>query len=447
VGCIALLIACLRTWSDDGTLTIDPLAALLVVLAIAFLTAVPIALVLALGGVAFFLVTDSAPLVAAPAALQAGVASFLLVAVPFFLLTGVLMEVTGMARRLIDAVQEWVGHWRGGLLLASVVSMYVFSGMSGSKAADVATVGSVMKAPLRLRGYPATESVAVLAAAAAMGEVIPPSIALLILGSITSLSIGTLFIAGIVPAGVLAITLMAGILLRAYHYGLPKGPPFRLGRALRMLPPALPALLVPVIVLGGIVLGIASPTESSSFAVIYGLMAAVFIYRSVTLRSLWTAAREASVVAGMVLLMMATANLLSQAILMDQLGAKLGVVLAAITSPTLFLFISLAIVIVLGFVLEGFPAILIAAPLLLPIATRHGVDPLHYGILLTMAVGIGVFMPPFGIGYYIACAVGDAPPHQAIKASLFYNVFLVIGLVAAILYPSLILGLPRWLGL
>jgi C4-dicarboxylate transporter, DctM subunit len=344
-------------------------------------------------------------------------------------------------------VQEWVGHWRGGLLLASIASMYLFSGMSGSKAADVATVGSVMKGPLHNRGYPETESVAVLAAAAAMGEVIPPSIALLILGSITTLSIGTLFVAGIVPAAVLALALAAGVLVRAHRYALPKGPPFRMRRALGRIPPAVPALIVPVIVLGGIVFGVASPTEASSFAVVYGLLAATLVYRSVSGHTLWTALKDASAVAGMVLLMMSTANLLSQAILMDQLAAKLSASLEAITNPDLFLFLSLAVVIVLGFVLEGFPAILIAAPILLPIATRHGVDPLHYGVLLTMAVGIGVFMPPFGIGYYIACAIGGASPHQAIRPSLFYTLFLVIGLVLAILVPGTILGLPRLLGM
>lgn len=436
----------LQALSARGALTVDPLAALSVVLVIGFICAVPMALVLAIGGLAFFFTTGSAPIVAAPSILQAGVSSFLLVAVPFFLLAGALMEVTGMAHRLIDMIQRWVGHWRGGLLMAQVVSMYVFSGMSGSKAADVATVGSVMKKPLRDRGYPATESVAVLVASAAMGEVIPPSIALLILGSVTTLSIGTLFIAGIAPAALLALALMAGILVRAHRFDFPKGPAFSLRSALSSIPAAIPALLVPVIVLGGIIGGIASPTEASSFAVIYGLLAAFLIYRSVSAAAMWDALIDASVVAGMVLLLMSTANLLSQAIVIDGLGAKLSAAMNGIHDPRVFLFLSLAIIIVLGFVLEGFPAILITAPLMMPIAKQHGVDPLHYGILLTMAVGIGVFMPPVGIGYYIACAIGDASPHDALRPTLFYNVFLIIGLILCILFPVVILGLPRLLG-
>lgn len=437
----------LRAASDAGTLPVDPLAALLAILIIGFICAVPMALVLAIGGLSFFIVTNSAPIVAAPAIIQAGIGSFLLVAIPFFLLAGVLMEITGMARRLIDMIQDWVGHWRGGLLLAEVVSMYVFSGMSGSKAADVAAVGNVMKGPLRDRGYPPTESVAVLAASAAMGEVIPPSVALLILGSATTLSVGSLFIAGIAPAALLAVTLMIGILIRSYRYGFPKGPPFNLVRALRSIPPALPALLVPLIVLGGIIGGIASATESSSFAVVYGLLAAILVYHSLDAKSAWVGFREAAVTSGMVLLMLSTANLLSQAIVIDGLGAKLGILLDGLTDARVFLFVSMAAIIVLGFVLEGFPAILITAPLLLPIAQKHGIDPLHYGILLTMAVGIGVFMPPVGIGYYIACAVGEASPHETIRPSLIYNIFLIVGLIVCILYPDIILTLPRLVGL
>lgn len=447
VGVLALYLYGLRVAIDAGALPVDPLVALLLVLVVGFVCAVPMGLVLAVGGLSFLLVTDSAPIVAAPAIFQAGIGSFLLVAIPFFLLAGVLMEITGMARRLIDMVQEWVGHWRGGLLLAEVVSMYVFSGMSGSKAADVAAVGNVMKGPLRARGYPPTESVAVLAAAAAMGEVIPPSVALLILGSITTLSVGTLFIAGIVPAALLAVTLMIGVLIRAYRYDFPKGPAFNLLRALRSIPPALPALLVPIIVLGGIVGGIASATESSSFAVVYGVLVAILIYHSLDARSAWVGFRDAAVTSGMVLLMLSTANLLSQAILIDGLGAKLGALLAGLHDPTSFLFVSMAAIIVLGFVLEGFPAILITAPLLIPIAQRHGIDPLYYGILLTMAVGIGVFMPPVGIGYYMACAVGEASPHETMKPSLIYNIFLIAGLIICILYPPIILALPRAFGL
>ena len=164
-------------------------------------------------------------------------------------------------------VQHWVGHWTGGLLIAEVVATYIFSGVSGSKAADMATIGAVMKTPMRERGYPPSEFAAVLCASAAMSETVPPSLAMLILGSVTSLSISALFVAGLVPALVLAVTLIVAVVLRSRAHGWSGAGPFSLSRALRGVPGALPALGVPVIVIGGIVGGVASPTESGSLAV------------------------------------------------------------------------------------------------------------------------------------------------------------------------------------
>ncbi len=442
-----LLAFGLRRAYYDGSTDIDPFLAMAPLLLIAFVTAVPIAGVLALAGILYFVTTGDAPITAVPSALQYGVASFVLLAVPFFMVAGTLMEVTGMARRMIDTVQEWLGHWPGGLLVAQVVAMYIFSGLSGSKAADIATVGSVMKAPLRHYGYPPSESVAVLAASAAMGETIPPSLMLLVLGSITTLSVGSLFIAGLLPAAILATVLILVVLVRSRHAGYRKGSPFRLGRALRSTPLAIPALLVPVIVVGGIVGGIASPTESATFAVIYGFVAALLVYRSIGLRSGWIALRDAALTAGMVLFMVAAANLLSQAIVIDGLARAMATAFGTLRAPTTFLFITMLVMIVVGFVLEGLPAILIAAPILLPIATRLGIDPLQYGIVLTMAVGIGVFLPPVGIGYYVACAIGDAPVNATMRPCLLYNLFLILGVIIVILFPQITIWLPHHFGM
>jgi len=431
----------------DGSIELDPLLPIAALLTVAFLTGAPIGIVLALGGVLYFFVTGAAPMVAVPASYQAGIGSFVLVAFPFFMIAGALMEVTGMGGRMIDMVQKWVGHWSGGLLIAEVVAMYIFSGMSGSKAADIATVGSVMKRPLRERGYPPPESVAVLAAAAAMGEVVPPSLALLILGSITTLSVGSLFIAGIVPAAMLAATLSVAIMLRGRGGRWRKGPKFRLLAALGSIPPAVPALMVPVIVVVGIVGGIASPTEASSFAVVYGLAIAVLGYGGLNWRTGWPAIRDATLTAGMVLFMVATANLLSQAIVIDGLGRSLSAFFGSFQERQVFLLVSMAAMIVIGFVLEGFPAILISAPILLPVAERMGVDPLQYGIILVIAIGIGVFMPPIGVGYYVACTVGEAPPNATMRPSVVYNVFLILGLAIAILFPQITLFLPHHFGM
>ena len=446
VAIVAATLA-LRWAYAEGVVVMDPFILILPALVVSFLAGVPVGGILALGGMLFFLVTGDAPMVTFPSAMQYGIHSYILLAIPFFMLAGTLMEVTGMAKRMIDMVQQWVGHWTGGLLIAQIVGMYIFSGVSGSKAADVATVGCVMKAPLRQYGYPATESVAVLAAAAAMGETIPPSLALLVLGSITTLSVGSLFIAGIIPATVLAIVLILAVVVRSRINGFHKGPPFHLRRALRSMPRAIPALIVPVIVVGGIVGGIASPTESASLAVVYAFAVALFVYRSLGLRTCWIALRDATLIAGMVLFMIAASNLLSQAIVTDGLGRTLATAFAALENPTAYLFLTMFVMIVIGFVLEGLPAILIAAPILLPVAIRFGIEPLQYGMVLAIAMGIGVFMPPVGIGYYVACAIGDAPLNATMRPSVVYNIFLLLGLILVILFPQLTVWLPHQFGM
>jgi tripartite ATP-independent transporter DctM subunit len=228
---------------------------------------------------------------------------------------------------------------------------------------------------------------------------------MLILGSVTTISVGALFVAGFFPAAILAICLLIAVAYRSRRAGYRKGPPFKLGRALRSIPPALPALGIPVIVIGGLVGGVASPTESASFAVVYGLVAVALVYHLIGARTAWVALRDATLVSAMVLVMIGASHLLVQAIVIDGLGRSLATAFTGFEDPVVFLLVSVAALIVIGFVLEGFPAILVTAPILLPIAVAVGVDPLQFGILLIMAIGIGVMMPPVGLGFYIACAV------------------------------------------
>jgi tripartite ATP-independent transporter DctM subunit len=239
---------------------------------------------------------------------------------------------------------------------------------------------------------------------------------------------------------------MIAIIVRSRNGRMPKGPRFALRRAICSIPPSIPALLLPVIVVGSIVGGVASPTESSSFASVYGFIVAALVYRSIGFGAAWIALREAALTAGMILLMVAMANLLSQAIVIDGLGRTLASAFGSLQNPTAFLFLSMGAMIVIGFVLEGFPAILISAPILLPVAERMGIDPLQYGILLVMAVGIGVFLPPVGIGYYIACAIGDAPTNSTMRPSMIYNVWLVLGLIVVMLVPAITLAVPHAFG-
>ena len=417
-------------------------------LIIGFVTGVPIGGILALAGLLYFVITGEAPITTVPSALQYGVSSFVLLAMPFFMVAGTLMEVTGMARRMIDMVQEWVGHWTGGLLVAEVVAMYIFSGLSGSKAADIATVGGVMKAPLRDYGYPPTESVAVLAASAAMGETIPPSLMLLVLGSITTLSVGSLFLAGLLPAAILALVLIAAVIVRSHHARLFQGAAIP-SRA-RAAQHAAGDSRVP----GAGDRGRRHRRRHRLADRVGDLRRRLRVRRRAVglshhrrCASGWVALRDAALTAGMVLFMVAASNLLSQAIVIDGLGRTLAKAFGALHSPTVFLLVTVVVMIVVGFILEGIPAILIAAPILLPIATRVGIDPLQYGIVLTMAVGIGVFLPPVGIGYYVACAIGEAPVNATMRPSFIYSAFLVLGLVIVVLFPQITTWVPHLFGM
>lgn len=423
---------------------IDPFLVVVAIVVAAFLAGAPIAFVLGAGAMAYFGSTGSLPLVAIPTAYQLGIASFLLLAIPFFMIAGTLMTITGMAGRLVEVASRWIGHWPGGLLLAQTVAMYIFSGMSGSKIADVAAVGSVMREPLRDRGYPPEESVAVLAAAGAMGETVPPAIVMVVLGSITSLSVGALFLAGVLPAVVLGIAISMGVLYRARDGRLPRGDPFQLGPAVRHIGPAIPALLVPVIIIGGIVGGVGTPTEVSSFAVVYGLLAALVAYRALSWRRLWDVFRGASAMSGLILLTLTTATLFSQAFTFDGLPAAALSIMTGFGGSAGFLILSTIGLLVLGVVLEGLPALIIFAPILVPISEKLGIDSLQFGIVLVMAMGIGSFAPPIGVGLFFASAVGGAPLAKTFGPSTFYTAMLVLGLAFVVAIPAITLVVPHF---
>jgi tripartite ATP-independent transporter DctM subunit len=441
-----ILVVAGRGLFADTNIGIDPLLPVIVVMAAAFLIGVPIAFVLATGGFLFIFLTDSFPVTTTPITFTHAVSSPLLVALPFFMVAGVLMELTGMASSLVALFQRWVQPLRGGLLMTTVGAMYVFSGMSGAKAADIAAVGSVMRGPLRAEGYGRGEFVAVLAASAVMGETVPPSLAILVLGSITSISIASLFLAGLIPALVLGLVIVTGVALRARQWAIPTSH-FSLLAALTAIPLALPALGVPVVLIGGIASGIATPTETSAIAVIYGLIAAAIVYRSLDLVVLWRLLRAAALTAGMVLLIVSASSVLTQIFVLDGLDRHVSAFLTSTGSRLGFLALSALMMVVLGASLEGLPALILFAPILVPAAIGVGIDPIQFGIIMVIALGIGVFAPPIGVGLFIACTIAGAPIEEAIRPSLFYTGLLLIGLAILIVVPDITLWLPHHFGL
>jgi len=412
------------------------------------LIGLPVGFALLLSTTAYLWTSDTVPLIALSQNMVDGSGNFVLLALPFFIFAGLIMERGGISFRLVRFVHALVGHLRGGLLQVMVLSMYLVSGLSGSKTADVAAVGSVMRDMLDREGYAIDEGAAVLAASAAMGETVPPSIAMLVLGSITTISMGALFIGGLVPAAVIAVCLMVLIYLRARRFNMPRSPRAGARERLRTGAGAILPLAMPVILFAGILLGIATPTEVSSFAVIYGLLLAFLVYRAFDSRIFLRTVIDSATLAGMVLFILAAASGFSWALTVAYLPQRLVELLnGAHNSTTVFLLGSMVLLIAVGSLLEGLPALIILAPLLLPIAGQIGLSELHYGIVLLIAMGIGAFLPPVGVGFYVACAIIRTDIEGATRKMVPYLLVLVVGLLIVAFVPWFTVFLPAAFGL
>jgi tripartite ATP-independent transporter DctM subunit len=424
-------------------------AAVIVALAVflaAILAGVPVGFVLLLATATYLWAADAASFVVLPQTMVNGTGNFILLAVPFFILAGLIMERGGISVRLVRFIYTLVGHFRGGLLQVTVVSMYVVSGLSGSKPADVAAVGTVMRDQLRER-HGAAEGTAVLAACAIMGETVPPSIAMLIVGSITSVSLAAMFIGGLIPAAVMAVCLMALIYVRARRAGTPRVPRASFPTICRAgLGAALP-LLMPAILLGGILFGVATPTEVAAFAVAYGLTLAVFVYRAMNLESFMRTVADTAALTGVLLFIFAAASGFSWTLTVAYLPQRLVALLHAVGNSTeIFMLGSIALLIIVGVLLEGLPSLNVLAPLLIPIAGKLGVSELHYALVLIIAMGIGGFMPLAGVGFYVCCAIMRCDIEQASRAMLLYLVVVIAGLLVVAFVPWFALFLPKYFG-
>ncbi len=417
----------------------------LVLFFVAIFAGVPVGFVLMLASATYLWATDGS-FVVLPQTMVNGTGNFILLAIPFFILAGLIMERGGISVRLVRFIHALVGHWRGGLLQVTVASMYVVSGLSGSKPADVAAVGTIMRDQLRER-HGAGEGAAVLAASAIMGETVPPSIAMLILGSISSVSLAGMFIGGLIPAAVMALCLMTLIYVRARLAGAPRVPraPFRV-MARAGLGAVLP-LLMPVMLIGGILAGIATPTEVAGFAVIYGLALSMLVYRELSPRILMRVVTDTAALTGVLLFIFAASSAFSWTLTVAYLPQRLVELLGGVGNSTaIFMLGSILLLIVVGVLLEGLPSLNVVAPLLIPIAGKLGLSELHYSLVLIIAMGIGGFMPLAGVGFYVCCAIMRCDIERASRAALPYLIVILIGLLVVAFVPWFALALPRYFG-
>jgi tripartite ATP-independent transporter DctM subunit len=408
----------------------------------------PIGFALALAALTFIWVEGTLPGVIFAQQMARGIDNFVLLAIPFFILVGYLMEANGMSVRLIELLQRAVGHMRGGLNVVMVTSMVLFSGISGSKMADVAAVGSVLiPAARRSRQNPGS-AVALLAASAVMAETIPPCINLIILGFVANLSIGGLFVAGLLPAGLMALALIAVSVIfgksRASRAEAEPRPPMS-----GLWSGAIASFGLIFMIFAGFKSGFATATEISAFAVLYAVVIGSLVFRELSPRTAAHSFVQAATRSGLVLFIVAAAQSLAFILTLQQVPHAVGETMLSLSGTHgtwMFMLLSIAVLIVMGSVLEGAAALIIFGPLLLPVAVRLGIDPLHFGVVLVIAMGIGLFAPPLGLGLYGACLIGNVPIEQTVKPIIGYLGLLLMCLLVIVFIPAISTALPRAFG-
>jgi tripartite ATP-independent transporter DctM subunit len=404
----------------------------------------PIAFAVGAACVTYVLLVGQLPLIVVPHRMIGGMDSFLLLALPLFVLAGDLMNTGGITERLVGFARALVGHIRGGLGMTTVVSEYLFSGISGSSAADVSAVGSLLIPAMTRAGYRPQLAVSIVAASSAMGVLVPPCLMMVILASLTDLSVAALFMAGFLPAAAMAVFLMVLIYVQARRENLPREPRPSVREVVRACARGVLPLVAPAIILGGILGGIVTPTEAAVLAVLYALLLGLVIYREIRLRDILPILISTASLTGMVMLLVGTASVLSWIFAAQGIPKLIAAVLLGLSSDaTLVLLVTILLFVPLGAILEGVPAMIILVPVFFPIIARFGIDPLHYGTLVVAALGLGLFVPPFGVGFFIACALGRTTVETAARAYVPYLIALLLGLLLVAFVPWITLVVPR----
>jgi tripartite ATP-independent transporter DctM subunit len=402
---------------------------------------VPIAFGFGLAIFGYLALTTHTPLMVLVGRMDEGMSHLILLSVPLFVFLGLLIEMTGMARAMVAFLASLLGHVRGGLHYVLVGAMYLVSGISGSKAADMAAVAPVLFPEMKARGAKPGDLVALLAATGAQTETIPPSLVLITIGSVTGVSIAALFTGGLLPGVVLAITLSALVWWRYRGEDLSHVKRATGGEIVRSFVIALPALALPFVIRAAVVEGIATATEVSTIGIVYGLVVGLLVYRRFDWRRLVPMLVETACLSGAILLIIGTATGMAWGLTQSGFSRALAAAMTGLPGGSAaFIAVSIAAFTVLGSVLEGIPAIVLFGPLLFPIARAVGVHEVHYAMIIILAMGIGLFAPPFGVGYYAACAIGRVDPAEGIRPIWGYLLALLIGLIVVAVFPWISIG-------
>ncbi|WP_110693256.1 TRAP transporter large permease [Salinicola halophyticus] len=373
---------------------------------------------------------------------------YTLLAIPFFILAGAFMTSGGVARRLINFANACVGHIRGGLAIASVLSCVLFAALSGSSPATVAAVGSVVIAGMARSGYTKDFATGIVCNAGTLGILIPPSIVMVVYATVTESSVGKIFVAGIVPGLLLGLILMVAIYIIARVKKMPALPRPSVGEFLATARKAIWGLLTIVIVLGGIYGGFFTPTEAAAVAAVYAGFVALFVYRDITIKQCPGVLLDAAKLSVVLMFIIANAMLFAHVLTTEQIPQTITAwVVEQGFSPITFLLVVNIVLLVAGSFMEPSAIILILAPILFPVASQLGIDPIHFGIIMVVNMEIGLVTPPVGLNLFVASAVTGMPLTRTIRAATPW-LFLLLGFLLLVTYvPFISLGLPNWLGM
>jgi tripartite ATP-independent transporter DctM subunit len=420
---------------------------ILVLFAISVALGVPMAFGFGSATAIALFVKTNFPLDLIPQRMAIAVDSFVLLAIPLFILGGTLMDVGGLTGRLVHLAKALVGHVRGGLGMVVMVAEIFFSGISGSSTADTSAMGTLFIPSMLKAGYTRGLAAAIVNAATAMGVLVPPCTIMIFVAMITNQSVAALFFAGFLPAFIIAGFLVPLVYWQAKKFNIQADQRATLQEFLRALRHSFVALMMPIIVFGGILGGVATVTEAAVLSVVYALIVAI-AYRIITFKKLVHILTESAVTTSLAVFMVGAANVFSWILTIERIPDLVGQwVTSVAATPLFFLALSMGVFVTVGLILEGIPCLIVLLPILYPIALKLGVNPLHYGIVVTVAVGLSVNLPPVGINFLLISAIAEVKPVDAIRPFLPYLVVLITSMLFVAAFPWFTLIVPRLLGM
>ena len=412
-----------------------------VIVALMVALGLPIAFAFGLSTIAYLVFSSSTPLTIVVSRIDEGMSHLILLSVPLFVFLGALISVTGLAKTMVDFLATLLGHLKGGLHYVLLAAMYLVSGISGSKAADMAAVAPALFPEMKKRGAHPGKLVALLSASGAMSETIPPSLVLITIGAVTGVSISALFIGGLMPALVGLLALAVVVYWQSRNEPVSELPRASSSQILRTFLIALPALSLPFVIRTAVVEGVATATEVSTIGILYTFLVALLFFRPMPWGKIYPQLVESACLSGAILLIVGCATAMAWALTQSGFSTDFAVWMKQVPGGQLgFMVASLVAFVLLGSLLEGIPAIVLFGPLLFPVARALGIHEVHYAMVVIFAMGLGLFAPPLGVGFYAACAIGQVKPDAAIGKIWPYLGALMVALLLIAIFPWISIG-------